>query len=459
MSRSALFAMIFALAIGDARLLAQDSPPSAESANAVRVGSRRGNPDARRIVRDFAEFYRRCGRIEVRCELVETERWPIEKVLHPNAATYSITADRPNRLAMQGNWEAFQFGIVCDGKTLSTSAGPPLSPRARSNPVPNQYWQSEAPPSLAEIVENRLSMGSMGWPDQPLVLRLLTDDPYEDLMDGVKAVSYAGEETLGGIRVHRVRFARDVFSWEAWIAAEGEPVLQKAVIDTTDAVMFATAERGKVSARITQRFKEWRFNHASKPDAFVFAPHPGATKADAAFGVVSINAALPKTDRLAPNVQLDLCDGGKIKLGSHAGKEIVVLVCASQFFNPFRNAAWSLRHIAERYRNKGVVVYLVNTEPGVEEDFARLEARQKTFAGVVALDGRHEVAKAFGLDPTSSDAEFVTIVDQQGVVQAVHDAVFVGKAQLRRELDSLLAGKSLLPNAPNREAKTGRPSE
>jgi peroxiredoxin len=444
------------IAVADARLMGQNQSSAEPTKPAGGSSDRRSNPDPRKIIRQLADFYKRCKRIEVRCELIETERGQKEKAHHPNAATFSITAERPSRLCLQANWETVQFGLVCDAKTLWSWVGPPRSLNAGSDPVPKLYWQGEAPLSLAEVVENRLSMGSMGWPEQPLVLQLLTDDPYEDLLEGVKAISYVGEEKLDGIRVHRVKFARDVFSWEACIAAEGDPVLQKVAIDTTSAVMFMTGGRfGKVSATITQRFKDWRLDQTAKPDAFVF--RPAAQSKDSIGFAVSAQSVLPAVGTQASAVELKLLEGGTIRLGRHTGKDIVVVVCASQFFNPFGNAAVTLRNIAERYRNRGVVVYLVNTRLGDEDD-ARREARNKTFAGVVGLDERREVAKAFGIDPASSTGDFVAVIDKQGVVQAVHDTVWPGKARLKRELDALLGGKRLLTNAPNRDAKAGRPS-
>ncbi|HEV8003971.1 MAG TPA: DUF2092 domain-containing protein [Planctomycetaceae bacterium] len=160
-------------------------------------------------------------------------------------------AERPKRLAVRANWEDAQLGLVCDGRSLSTWVGPSESPKPDSNPA-NVYWQSDAPPSLAELAESWRFMESKGWP-RPAVLQLLADDPYEDLMEGVTAASYIGEEKLDGKRVHRVKFVRDAVIREAWIASEGTPVLEKMVIDIPEGLFFTLCSHSeKVSLTITQ---------------------------------------------------------------------------------------------------------------------------------------------------------------------------------------------------------------
>lgn len=455
MIRIAPFVVTIIIAVADARLLSEDKFSSVKQTKPANGRSdHSSDPDPKEILRRLSEFYKHCKTIQVQCDLVETERWPKEKEQHPNVATISITAERPNRLAFIAKWENFEYVVICDGKTLSNWVGPPPSSKAGSDPVPKMYWQGAAPPSLAELAESRLFMGPMGWPEQPVVLQLLTDEPYEDLMEGVTAISYVGEEKRDGVRVHRLKFARNVFSWEAWIAADGAPVLQEVAIDTTHAVMFATGGRfGKVSATITQRFKDWRFDPAATRDAFVFNPASGATKSTEPFGfAVTVKSEAPRVGQQTSAVELKTLDHGTIKLGRHIGRDVVVLVSASQFFNPFGNQSAILRNMAARYRNRGVVVYLVNIGIG-DEDRARREAKDKTFAGVVALDDRREVAKALGIDPASSSVDFLALIDIQGVIQAVHDPFCPSKARLKRELDTLLAGKRLLTPAQTREAR------
>jgi peroxiredoxin len=451
--------VVMLIALADARLFAQNPPlPAPGSVQDMKPDSglrgRRSAPNPKEIIRQLAEFYQRCQKIDVRCEMVETVRFQKEKLEHTDAGTFSITAERPNRLAVHANWGDAQLGLLCDGKTHSQWIAPPAIPKRDSDPVPNVYRQTGAPPSLDELVESWRFTGFMGLPQRPVVLQLLTDDPYEDLMGGVTAVSYAGEENLDGKRVHRVKFTQNVCNWEAWIAAEGDPVLQKVVIDITDGLFFRICSHSeKISVTITQRFKDWRFNQPARSQEFIFTPAVGATKSDEPIGGSSpANGKLVGTQASA--VELKLVDDRTIKLGHHHGKSVVVLACDSQFFEPFANEAATLRSIAARYRNKGVVVYVVNTRPGNDNE-ARREARNKTFAGIGVHDERGEVGTALGLD---SSSDFIAIIDKQGIVRAVHDQIWPGKAQLRRELDALLAGTSLLTNPPNSAAKASRPT-
>ncbi len=64
--------------------------------------------------------------------MMETVRGPNEKILHSDVGTFSITAECPNRLAVQANWEDVQLGLVCDGKTITNWIGPPVSPKSGS---------------------------------------------------------------------------------------------------------------------------------------------------------------------------------------------------------------------------------------------------------------------------------------------------------------------------------------
>ena len=56
-------------------------------------------------------------------------------------------------------------------------------------------------------------------------------------MQGVKSAKYAGLDTLDGVgKAHHLKFTQDQFDWEVWVAADGDPLIRRVLVDLAKAM-------------------------------------------------------------------------------------------------------------------------------------------------------------------------------------------------------------------------------
>lgn len=135
----------------------------------------------------------------------------------------------------------------------------------------------------------------------------------------------------------------------------------------------------------------------------------------------------------APNVSLDLLDGGTLDLKRHAG-EVVFLEFWATWCPPCRVSMPIADRIAEEYEDRGVRLYLVNEgEPRrLVEDFAR----NAGFHAPIALDTDRSLGRAFRVEGLPSMA----IVGRDGTVRTFRAGLSPEiESELRADLESALA--------------------
>ena len=144
-----------------------------------------------------------------------------------------------------------------------------------SVPSLKKYIESEAPATLETLLKDPLGAAALQF---TLMAELCTADPYEKLMEGVTSTSYAGLETIDGVKAHHLKFVQDQFDWEMWTAAEGDPLVLRVVNDLTKSVanspMAAQLKGQKVE--MTQNYKGWQFDRGIDEKSFAFEPPAGA---------------------------------------------------------------------------------------------------------------------------------------------------------------------------------------
>jgi hypothetical protein len=133
----------------------------------------------------------------------------------------------------------------------------------------NEYTEADAPTDLGSLGRGLLRLGP---PNVGILMpNVLSDDPYESLMEGVNSCTYAGTDKVNGTPAHHLKFSQDQFDWELWAAAEGKPLVLKIV---------TTFSAGDGKAVVTETYKNWKLDDTPGKDAFSFSPPDGAKKVE-----------------------------------------------------------------------------------------------------------------------------------------------------------------------------------
>jgi hypothetical protein len=165
---------------------------------------------------------------------------------------------RPNHFSLRtrlGGDEAAGVDVVCDGKKLFVQAK-----RLK------QYTEDPPLEKLADLGQTLPRFAAMSG---MLFQNVLSEDPYDTLMDGVTACSYAGKEKVDGKEAHHLKFEQKGLDWELWVAAEGQPFVLKAANKQGDGDKRSTS---------VETYRNWKVDAAPSKDAFVFAPITEAKK-------------------------------------------------------------------------------------------------------------------------------------------------------------------------------------
>ena len=147
----------------------------------------------------------------------------------------------------------------------------------------------------------------------------------------------------------------------------------------------------------------------------------------------------PLVGAQAPDVELQLLGGGMFGLAKHLDKDIVILDFWATWCGPCRQSMPEIVGVANEYAGKGVVLYTVNQGDSPEAIRNFLQTIDVQCA--VALDPIGEAALPYGALAIPQ----TVIIDKKGRVQEVYEGYGSGlPQQMRRDLDALLASKSLV---------------
>lgn len=415
-------------------------------------------PDAQRIderaksaLRRTAKMYRRVdtlrGEANMKMSVGET---------FESRSEVEIAAERPNKVMLRYAQDGkLEHALVSDGRTLHQYFGGPL----------NIYSETPAPESFKAI----MTEGSMGFEEgmdatamfmtpHLLTLRLLEGGWEDELLDGSRRVVHVGREDLDGEAHDRVRLEGDQFNVDLWIRAGDEAWISRIVPDMSPMFeemkeQFEGGEEGPgildQVPQITITFGNWNAAEGPPAEAFAFEAPEGAEKVESIAeamrerfeGEMEDDFEMEHAELVgkpAPALDLELLEGGRATLEDHEGK-VVVLDFWATWCPPCVRGLPILASVAEKYKDKDVVIYAVNVQEQAEAVRKFLERRELDLN--VPMDRNGEASGRYGV----SGIPQTVLIGKDGTVQAVH----VGLApdmeeRLSREIDTLLEGKSLV---------------
>ncbi len=152
---------------------------------------------------------------------------------------------------------------------------------------------------------------------------------------------------------------------------------------------------------------------------------------------------------------MPLLDGTEFSLASYREKNVVMIDFWATWCGPCVEEMPVLAEVADEYSDQGVVFCALNQDEDIETIQKFLDEKELDI--MVGLDSAGAMGAAYGVQGIPT----LVLIDKSGIVQSVH----VGyrpdiKDVLQRELDTLLAGKTLFDEPPVAEAdQTDKPAD
>ncbi len=378
-----------------------------------------------------------------------------------------LAAERPNKLAFSVESQQGGATIVSDGKEVSAFI--------KSF---EKYLVEKAPAGWDGLWQNPVVQGPMSFGNTAVVnMALLSDNPGKKLLEKVSNLTYDGQQDLDGKKADVISATSEEVDWKLWISAGDKPVLLQFVPDLGKAIeRMAKQSKQKspfsnLKVTNTVTFADWKLDPKFSADTFVFKAPEGIEKASSLAEIIgggrqAERGPHPLLGQAAPEVKLDLLDGGHFDLASYKGKNVVILDFWATWCGPCTRAMPVIDKVAEKFKDKGVLLFAVNLQETPDEIKAFLEEANLKLP--VVLDKEGDAAKAYKADAIPQ----TVIVGKDGSVQVVHIGLLPNlEEELTANLESLLAGKNLAAetlakakdkakkDAPADDAKASKPAE
>jgi thiol-disulfide isomerase/thioredoxin len=352
-----------------------------------------------------------------------------------------FAAERPNKLS-------FSVEAPPQGGAQIVSDGSDLSIFIKGF---NKYGVEKAPETWDAMLQNPLVAGPLGFGNASVVTAaLLNEDPAKKLLEKTTSITYGGMVELDGVKCHLIEAAGEELDWKLWIEAGDKPLVRQFVPDLAKAfAKMAKASQQKSpyeNMKITNivTFKDWKADPKFAAEAFAFTAPEGVEKADSLMDILSGGPASaepgphPLVGQAAPEIKLELLDGGELNLAALKGKKVVILDFWATWCGPCVQAMPVIDKVAEKFKDQGVVLYAVNLqeEPDQIKKFME-EAKLKV---TVALDKDGAVAGSYRAEAIPQ----TVLIGKDGSVQVVKVGVSPNlEESLTKDLEAILAGKNL----------------
>lgn len=338
-----------------------------------------------------------------------------------------MTVARPNLFRLELEAAGDRGVVVSNGDTLYSYF-----------PSMEKYLAESAPARLADAGHSqgtiaRSLAAAMGGID--LLAALLSENPYDELVENVIGIDYVDLDTVGGKKAHRLRFRQEEVDFDLWITEESPSAIVRVVPDLTRVLKRqaeAQPDRPRAEIQMEATLSRWSFANEVATDAFVFVPPPEATPIRREQApVTSEGPSLKGT--VAPDIRLPLLGGGEMHLAAHRGEDVVVLCFWASWGGRSEVLLSDLASLGQTYRDRGVLLYTVNQRESADAVQRFLEA------------GKVDVPVALDRDGKTGEAYRVTaipqtvLVDRDGKVADVLVGVLPDtKDRIVRSLDRLL---------------------
>ena len=172
-------------------------------------------PDPGQVLRSSLTLLRDATRIRVRAQVMNDEVIGSGQKLQRTIESV-VKIRRPDGLSAETTGDRYRRSLRYDGRVL-----------ALYDPDLKLYARFDPPPTIdatAAAVRERLGL------DLPLS-QLFAANAVDTVGKATRSAAYIGLHRIDGASCHHLAFTQDDIDWQIWIAAEGQPVPRKIVID------------------------------------------------------------------------------------------------------------------------------------------------------------------------------------------------------------------------------------
>ncbi|MGD9724663.1 MAG: DUF2092 domain-containing protein [Pirellulales bacterium] len=394
---------------------------------------------AQKVIDDFSKYYAGLKGFSVKVDIdLAVEQQGKKQEVH---FSQQLAAERPNKLSYVSDGAAGGGAtIVSDGKDIAVYIK-----------GFGKYAVEPAPESFDAVFKNPIVMGVLSMGNAtPVTTSIVSADPAKKLVEMAESIEYGGLVDVDKTKCHLLKATGPQMDWQLWIDSGKQPLVRRFVPDLAKAFEKMAAQRGGnpqvagLKVNNTVNYNEWQVDPKFPADAFAFKAPDDATKVDSLMEMITggRKAVEPQPHALlgkpAPEVDLELLDGGKLNLASYKNKNVVILDFWATWCGPCVQAMPVIEKVAGKYRDKGVLLFAVNIQemPDDIQKFLK-EAELKVN---VALDKDGDVARSF----LANAIPQTVLVGKDGTVQVVKIGISPDlEDALSGDLESLLAGKDL----------------
>jgi len=346
----------------------------------------------------------------------------------------AFAAERPNLFAMRLTEGMMGVTIVADGEHLYTYV-----------PMMGNYTKVTSPENFDALMEEAAMATNMtGAGEGQLLLGLLSEDGYKQVMTGVSALEYVGEEKLDDLATNHLKLYRDEIDMDIWVTTGDKPWLVKMVPDVQKAMQKAAAEQedspyANMQVSMYVNFSDWSIDKPAE-GTFVFEAPSSAKEVESLFEMPEFDETEGPESALinnpAPDFTLEILGkDDKFTLSSLKDKNIVVLDFWATWCRPCVQALPTLDEVTKSFADRGVVFYAVDLQE--PDDKVKAFLSEKGWNFNVLMDRMGEVANQYKVNGIPQ----TVIIGKDGKVAAVHVGLLPNlREKLTEELEMLIAG-------------------
>jgi thiol-disulfide isomerase/thioredoxin/outer membrane lipoprotein-sorting protein len=239
---------------------------------------------------------------------------------------------------------------------------------------------------------------------------------------------YGGAEEIEGVVHHAVDMLFPQCSTRAFLSITDPSLLRGFVMKFRGATLAKYARTANASLSITADLTNWKFDELLPESTFAFTPPPGVTPEKEA------SAAAPDAlvGQEAPAFTLPTLEGGVVSLSQHRDKDIVILDFWASWCGPCRQAMPIVSAVANKFKDKNVVLYAVNLRETPDKVRGFL---QSSGLSVNVLLDKGDVGGKYGV----TGIPRLVIIGKDGLIKTVHSGMSPTlETQITEEIKALL---------------------